>query len=158
MMTIRELPYSNDRNYVYSKLALLILLCGTIVSVFQTTAIAQNKQGDEAIKINSVSKQIQGEVVWKSKSKLSVVHYSDDLSEREILFLLDDAVRVVYKRTLDDIQVGDTVRVSYNEYTVEEGGRTLIKTKPTEVAFIRSGTRLPPVAQTPVETDILSSE
>jgi hypothetical protein len=121
------------------------------------------KQADPHVadKVSSAVKEVQGEVVWKSKTKFSIVYRSDETSEQEILFFLDQPVRVVHRNSLDDIAIGDTVRVGYEEYVQETPQGQVIKTRPVEIVFIRSGTRPPVSAQEPepeIESDVLISQ
>jgi hypothetical protein len=133
-------------NIVYIMKCWLFLVCALTGFVFVNPVMAVDDAPQQEGVVSSVTRSIQGEVVWKTRTKLAVVYYSDDRSEQEMLFLLDGPVKVVHRLSLDDIQVGDTIRVSYEEYVVEQSDGQVIRTRPVEITFIRSGTRTAPVA------------
>lgn len=133
-----------------------IVRFGLIMGMFIHSGICVAQTADDAVAASgsteiSVTKEVQGEVGWKSKNKFSVVYMSNEESDQEILFLVDNPVSVVHKKTLDEIAVGDTVRVVFDETVRDTPDGQVTRIHPKEVIFVRSG-------KTEAESGVLVSE
>lgn len=89
-------------------------------------------------------KSMTGEVAGISPSFIAVVYDKDDKSAYEMALNLDPKVKIVGKKNINEIRVGDTVTVSYDErFQKDEKGDTRINgRKVTAISFIREGKKL----------------
>jgi hypothetical protein len=120
---------------------LLVLLC---VGIFGM-AFAQEVKEEKGVKKATNVKEIEGEVSAVNKNGIAVV-YKRDLTkgtEYEIFLPLDDKVKIAHKRKIDEISVGDIVKVQYDEITEEarEGPRKTLKG--VTVTFLKPAPKKP---------------
>lgn len=89
-------------------------------------------------------KTMTGEVAGISPSFIAVIYDKDDKSAYEMALNLDPKVKIVGKKNISEIHVGDTVTVSYDErFQKDEKGDTRINgRKVTAVSFVREGKKL----------------
>ncbi len=98
----------------------------------------------EPPKEEMASKSMTGEVAGISPSFIAVVYDKDNKSAYEMALNLDPKVKIVGKKNISEIRVGDTVTVSYDErFQKDEKGDTRINgRKVTSIAFVREGKKL----------------
>lgn len=110
-----------------------------VASVFVTSGLVVAAEEDEEDALITV-KHITGEVSIIRPHYLSVVYKQDAETrmEYEMVFPMNKDVEFFHKKSLDDIEVGDTVRVTYEEKTwTTEDGMERMKRKAKEVWFVR---------------------
>lgn len=126
----------------------LFLLC--------LVAVGETQEGKEKIKTTTASKEVQGEVSGIGKDSISVVYMRDEKKriEYEMLLPIEKDIRLVHKQRLDQINVGDIVRVQYEEVTeeYEEGPRSSRKAK--VISFVKPAPQKP--EQTAPESESLT--
>ena len=111
--------------------------------------VAQAEQGKEEDKAVVVLKEVQGEVSALTSNFISIIYERDKEKgiDYEIALPIDENMRLVHKRSLKQIQLGDIVRVKYKEKRKEceevgEDGTLKRKTKVIErkaavITFVR---------------------
>lgn len=130
-------------------LVIVLALCLTNMSFAEA-----NKES----KSSRATKEVQGEVTWIGKDKIAVTYGKDEATgtEYEILLPFNTAdLSIAHKKNLGEINVGDTVKVQYEEESLEYGdGRKEGKLKAKIISFLRPATPKPK-AQTPDEEEKL---
>ncbi len=98
----------------------------------------------EPPKEEMASKSMTGEVAGISPSFIAVIYDKDDKSAYEMALNLDPKVKIVGKKNISEIRVGDTVTVSFDErFQKDEKGDIRINgRKVTAVSFVREGKKL----------------
>lgn len=93
------------------KIALvMIFVLGLVMSAFAQEAAEEKK-------IEVLSKKLNGEIGGVSSSFLAVVYAIDANGAREMAMNIDKNTKVVNKKGVSDLKVGDTVSVVYEETT-----------------------------------------
>ncbi|MBU1998014.1 MAG: hypothetical protein KKE64_00785 [Candidatus Omnitrophica bacterium] len=90
-------------------------------------------------KITQATKSVEGIVSAIYKMAISVV-YNIDVEkgiEREMLFHLDETVGLKNRKTFDQINFGDTVRVEYIEVVQENDGKTKTQRLAKTISFLK---------------------
>jgi len=118
-------------------------LIGILVFSLAGAGLTQEKK---ETKKTTVSKEVTGEVTWIGKNKIAILYQIDTekSTEYEILLPFDEKeLKVIHKKSLEEIKSGDTVTVEYEEITEEseQGGRTDFKAR--AIKFIRSAVKKP---------------
>lgn len=97
---------------------------------------ARAEKSKDETKTKTVIKEVQGEVSALTSHFIAIVYKKDKEKgiEYEMALPIGEDVRVVYKRRLEEIEVGDIVKVQYEEVQEEyeeigKGGVKLRKTK-----------------------------
>jgi len=104
-------------------------------------------------KAPAASKEVAGRVSGISKNYIAIAYGSDEAThtEYEMLIPLDKSLNLTHVKTLDQIKVGDTVSIQFDE-TVEttiEGEKVFRRGK--GIAFISAAPKV-------VESDVLGAE
>jgi hypothetical protein len=103
-----------------------------VLGLFCFVGMSQAQQGKEEEAVVEI-KQVQGEVSSlspKNNPKYIGITYKEDQERgtaEEIVLFIDKDVKLVHKRKLDEIGIGDKVDVTYNEITTmtEEGQKKI---------------------------------
>ena len=105
-------------NWVVKIVAVFSLLYLLVVPVM----ISQAQEAEEEEEIIIVMKEVSGEVGAISSSLITIIYNRDEEKkiEYEIDLPIDKDIRIVHKRRLSDISIGDIVRVKYEERQKEE--------------------------------------
>ena len=139
------------------KKTVLIMAAG----IFIICAIAL-ADGDEKGKrvVARAAKEIQGEVAGISKDSIAIIYNRNEATgeEYEMSFPVAKEVDIVHKKSINEIAVGDTVNVQYEETTeksAEDKEKDLeIKRQVKVITFLRPAVRTPE----PLETDVEEEE
>ena len=138
---------------IIAALLLAPCVCGLSKGLAQETK--------EKVKRIKLIKEIAGEVTWLRKDKIAVVFQRDNErgTELEMLLPFDSDIRIVNKKSLSEISVGDTVRVQYEEIDDQnpDGSLTFISRKAKAISFVRQAAKKPDL-KNPEEGDVLKSE
>ncbi|MFA6384702.1 MAG: hypothetical protein WCY10_04960 [Candidatus Omnitrophota bacterium] len=98
----------------------------------------------ETVKI--VAKEASGTVSALSGNFIAVATGVDPVSKVgvESAFNLDKKVRIIHKKSLNDIKTGDTVKVNYEEtLKIQEGKRKSRSTKVISITFLKAAPKTP---------------
>ncbi|MFH1593286.1 MAG: hypothetical protein ABID09_01150 [Candidatus Omnitrophota bacterium] len=118
---------------------LAISICFTIYAAEVSGAPKKPK-----IKRTTHERTIEGKLGYIDSKTISVIYFEDKSmkSINEAAFYLDPALKINYKRSLDEIQIGDTVRITYIEIidATEDGEIVKSKRVATAVTFVRPKT------------------
>ncbi|GEM_PF-4954024 len=116
----------------------VMLLLGTAAF---SLAAQDNKGKEDKTNLNTIQ-EIQGEVSAVDKHGIAVVYKTDAKGvEQEVYIPLEkENIKMSHKRDIEDIQVGDTVKVEY-ETTMEKGKRSSVKA--TIVTFLKRPQKKP---------------
>ncbi len=101
---------------------------------------AQKGKAKKEPVVNSLVKQVQGEVSNITKRAISVVYERNAATgeEFEMMFPIDNKnVKVEHKQSISEISQGDTVLVIYREETSDYGDRTATEIKTDVVRFLK---------------------
>jgi hypothetical protein len=124
-------------------------LCLVTILVFGLIGLVKAEEE----RLERVSKQISGEISGISSNFIAVVYGSDSQTSYEMALNIGKDVKLEYIKSLSEIGVGDTVKVTYDAlYQIDkEGKKRLINNEPKKISFVRKATKAP-------ETDALTSE
>lgn len=139
----------------------ITLVLGLTEIVFVQSAAAE-KAGDK-IRRRSVMKEVQGEVTWIRKDRIAIVFARNEEqgTEEEILLPIDAGVKLEQKQKLQQIEVGDTVAIQFEEVTEEGRQEGRMTRKAKVVRFIRKGAPPKPTSAPGVpekKSEVLGSE
>ncbi|UCC94455.1 MAG: hypothetical protein JSW40_06495 [Candidatus Omnitrophota bacterium] len=114
---------------------------GALLLVFALGAglIGLAQVSKERVRPGGGIKELEGQVVGINKRCIAVVYSRDRIkgSESEIMLPVDEETEVVHRRSLENINVGDTVRIQFEEETEERKGKQRMKRKARAVRFVR---------------------
>jgi hypothetical protein len=111
-------------------------------------AVAGQPKADAAPQetVKVVAKEASGVISSLSSNFIAVVTGVDSLTQAgtESAFNLDKNVRIIHKKSLKDIKVGDTVTVSYEEtLKLQDGKRKSRSTSVKSIAFLKAAPKEP---------------
>ncbi|HDN86214.1 MAG TPA: hypothetical protein ENG49_03215 [Candidatus Omnitrophica bacterium] len=136
---------SHLRQYRFKQFCFILGIVGlSLVCFIQGGGRLYGKEKEvEIIKVET--KEITGEVVSFSPMKnpkfIGVAYQVGDVGY-DAFFKVDENVKIVHKRSLDEIKLGDMVSVTYNEITQKtEGGREQTVRVAKTIRFIKPATR-----------------
>ena len=117
----------------FLRVAVIAFIC-----VSAGTCLAQEKA-----KRTSVYKEIEGELSWLGKERLSVIYFVSPTGESDTEMLLPYGrdIQVVHKRSLEEIHTGDRVRVGYEEVTEQSPDGNKVTKKATSITFVSSAVK-----------------
>jgi len=101
---------------------------------------------EDEVKITREIKEIQGEISAIGKDYISIVYQREREKgvEYEIWLPLDkDNVRLIHKESLEELKVGDFIRVQYEEVTKEYKEKVRSFRKVKTISFIKPAVRKP---------------
>jgi hypothetical protein len=101
------------------------------------------KAEEEEPTITTETKEVQGEVSMIGRDYISVV-YMRDLDkgiEYEMQLPIDEDLSFIHARDLNEIKVGDIVRVTYEEVTEEYQDESKTSRKGKVINFVKSAVR-----------------
>ena len=136
-------------------LAFLFISCACILD----KGSAQGAKDE--VKRTSITRELTGEVTWIRGDRIAVVfeRNKDRGSEEEILLPVASDVRIVHKKSLDQIAAGDMVRIQYEEVTEEwPDGRRNVERKVKVISFLRAAAKRPIAENTIAEQKALISQ
>jgi len=119
------------------------LIAGIVALLITGFVFAQEKKDE--VKTTSEIKEVQGKVTAVGKDYIAVA-YQTDLEkgvEYEIFLPVGNEVRLVHKRKISDIHLGDSVKVAYEEESKEydpekvdknRKAKTITFLKPAEIS------------------------
>jgi len=98
--------------------ALSILLS---VNLYYLAFAQEEEKTREKPRISSVTKKIEGVVSAVNKNGIAVVYNRNPVKglEEEMFVPLNNSIRLAHKKKLEEIGIGDTVSVKYEEITRE---------------------------------------
>ena len=124
----------------YLLLALVIAMVSVSSAAFaQGSGKDKGKDKKEPV-VNSVFKEVQGEVSSLTRRSISVVYSRDEAKgeESETLLPFDSkTVKLEHKNSLSEISIGDIVLVQYTEDTSDYGDRQETKIKVITIRFLK---------------------
>ena len=137
----------------------MVLIMAAGIFIIRAIALAD---GDEKSKrvVARAAKEIQGEVAGISKDSIAIIYNRNEATgeEYEMSFPVAKEVDIVHKKSINEIAVGDTVNVQYEETTeksAEDKEKDLeIKRQVKVITFLRPAVRTPE----PLETDVEEEE
>ncbi|KPK97834.1 MAG: hypothetical protein AMJ95_07150 [Omnitrophica WOR_2 bacterium SM23_72] len=136
------------------KVLFVFLLCFSAIQ----QVIAQDINTKEKVKETKTMKEVQGEVTWVKQDKISIVYNTDESKgmDYEILLPVDKDTKLVHLKSIEQIKIGDRVRILYEEKTQESAGEVRSYRRAKVITFI--GPALPKVTAPLLESDVLGSE
>ena len=137
----------------------MVLIMAAGIFIICAIALAD---GDEKSKrvVARVAKEIQGEVAGISKDSIAIIYNRNEATgeEYEMSFPVAKEVDIVHKKSINEIAVGDTVNVQYEEITEKSAEDKEkdpeIKRQVKVITFLRPAVRTPE----PLETDVEEEE
>ena len=123
---------------------LSLALTGLIAGMALAQEKAPQPPADDE-KVTTTPNKITGQISDISKKSFSVVYKKDEATggEFEMLFPIDKNLRVVHKKSLSEMKVGDTVEVQYEDVTTEKKDRKEGKRNTAVITFISPGEEQP---------------
>lgn len=124
-----------------------------LVLVLGLAVTGQAQEDKEKAKTTSAIKEVQGEISGIGRDYIAIVYDRDTEKgvEYEILLPIEEDIKLVRKRKLNEIKVGDIVGVQYEES--KEGPKLSRKAK--IISFIKPAEKKPEPVE--METDVLNS-
>ncbi|MFC1658779.1 hypothetical protein ACFL1D_05295 [Candidatus Omnitrophota bacterium] len=128
----------------FSQIGMIISL-GAILILACEAEIAQAEKNGTEVKTTSTDKSIQGEITGIGKNYIAVTYEMNEEkgTEYEILLPVDKDLQLVHKNKFSELNIGDTVRIKYEEITEEyaETNRKLRKAK--VITFVKPAEKKP---------------
>lgn len=124
---------------------ILVLIFGLCAVSFAQTQ--KDKPKKEVPLVTKTTKEIQGEVSYINKNFISVIYKRQGTTEYEMMFPLDNKIKLVHKQSLGQIVAGDTVSVEYDETLTATKDAKGVERKAKVIYFVRSGSRKPEVIE-----------
>lgn len=107
-------------------------------------AISEEAKQKQIIK-KSITKELQGEITWVKKDKISIVYSTDETgkTDNEILLPVGGDVKLTHIQSMKQLAIGDVVSIQFEEVTKEtsEGEKTDRKVK--AITFIKRNVKKP---------------
>jgi lipopolysaccharide export LptBFGC system permease protein LptF len=127
-----------------------------LVFLSQGRLLAEEKK-EEKIRTTSVMKEVEGEISAIGKDYIAVVYERDNTKgeEYEILLPIDKDIKLVRKKSLDQIGVGDKVSIQYEELTEEYKEGPKQKRRAKIISFVKPAEKKPEAVES--ETSVLNS-
>lgn len=125
------------------------------LGAFIMCAICRADEEKRSKLIRKVSNEVEGEVSAVSKDHIAVV-YNRDIAkgiEYEMSFPIDSKVVFEHKKNLREISVGDRVRISFDEETIQEEGKEFNRRAPKKLSFVSPAVKKPVVNEEISEND-----
>jgi len=131
----------------------IIKICLVVILVLGLPMVGFSEE-NKKIRTAKETKEVEGTVSMIDKNYIAIVYAADPetRTEYEMLLPIDKKLKLVHVRSLDQIKVGDRVKLQFEESTDEySGGEKKKARKANTLSFIRSA---PPKQ----ETETLESE
>lgn len=128
--------------------AVLFLIATFLIAL---PVFAQEKS--DKPRYTKTAKLLQGEISGISRNFISIIYYKDAQKgiEYEMAFPLDSDIQLKHKRSLDQLSVGDTVAIDFDETIEETAGGTDVKNKARAISFVRPAVKVPEPPDEPEE-------
>lgn len=128
-----------------NKKLFVIALAAGLTVLWSCVLFAQEGEKQEKPKTTSIFKEMEGQVSAVNKNGIAIV-YNRNLAEgleEEMFVPLDNSIRLVHKKKIEEIGVGDIVSVQYEEITrqAKEGPVKILKG--TTVTFLKPAPKKP---------------
>ena len=129
------------RKRLFGFRSLTVIILG-LVLFYLAAALEAGERDEEGIE-TVVVKEVSGEVYALNRNRITLIYSRDEEKgvEYEILLPFDKDVELVHKRSLDEIKIGDTVGVKYEETTIEYKDKKSFRRKAKEIRFIKAAPR-----------------
>lgn len=123
----------------YKKAALIIGLTLTVTLILAGVAQLQAEEEIGGTVVEEM-KTIEGELISLTpRNNPKYIGVSYDLEDADYYFMLSDDVQVLHKSSLNDLQKGDLVEVSFKQSTKKDKlGNDMIDRMATKIKFIRA--------------------
>ncbi|MFH0839268.1 MAG: hypothetical protein V1893_03690 [Candidatus Omnitrophota bacterium] len=122
-----------------------VVLAAVLVLCLAETVQAQ----EEKAKAEKRKGAIEGEISAISNKYISIVYKKEKDAEYEMLLPIDKDIEIIHKKSLDEMKVGDTVYIEYEDEvitdTAEEG--QAMKRKAKVISFMSPAPPKPPEPQ-----------
>lgn len=118
---------------------LLVIILGSGLSASSAADEVRKKKI-----IKKAQNEVQGEISWINSRYIAIAYNRDPVkgSEDEMLLPIDSTLKLEHKQSLDQIKIGDLVRVRYDEETEEdEKGNKKDSRKAAIISFIKAGVK-----------------
>ena len=125
---------------------LSIILCFALAQLSLAAEKAQAKPKKQEVfvpTVNSAVKEIQGEVSAIVNNFISIIYKKEKGVDYEIGFPIDKNVKLVHKKSLQEIAVGDTVSIEFEEVNETAKDGTITSRKPKAIYFVRPAIKKP---------------
>jgi hypothetical protein len=124
------------RKNIILALVTLGLALGNVGLTAAQDKAKENSKDEE--KTTSVANKVTGQISSINKNSIAVVYKRDEAKgeEFEMLFPIDKNLRVVHKKNIAELAVGDTVEVQFEDVTIEMKDRKEGKRNTTVLTFI----------------------
>lgn len=130
---------------------LAAVACASIM-IMTNTAFAQEKKNEakeQKVQVASVDKEVEGTISAVSPTGIAVVYKKDQAKgeEEEVFVPIEQGkVRLIHKKNLSEIGVGDTVKVLFSEVTEQVEDQQAKRLKISAITFLKKA-EIKPVAQ-----------
>lgn len=130
-----------------------------VLGVMGVAAAQKGKPEAKAIK-KVTEKTIEGEVTWIGKDKIAITYTQDDAAgtAEEMLLPISEDVKLLHKRSLDEIKQGDRVSIQYKEVSEESAKEIGEVTREAKTITFKSPAIKKPVPILPDEEKVLKSK
>lgn len=106
---------------------------------------AQEEEKQKKPKTTSIFREIEGQVSAVNKNGIAVVYNRNPAKglEEEMFVPLDNSIRLVHKKNIEQISVGDIVSVQYEEISREAEDGPVKTLKGATVTFLKPAPKKP---------------
>ncbi|KPL24027.1 MAG: hypothetical protein AMS23_06010 [Bacteroides sp. SM1_62] len=129
------------KNSLVKEIARLTKIGLSVVLFLGFIGLADAKEGEKVKEVVVETKELVGEVVsFTPRKEPQFIGIAVEEENADYIFIIDKETKVVHKKQLSEIAIGDMVKIKY--YVVvetEEGGKQRTKHIAREVTFVKSG-------------------
>jgi hypothetical protein len=134
---------NNFARIMLASFALVGLTCFSFAQDSAKNDAGENAKNDvqEEKEISRTGSKITGTIGNIAKNSIAVVYKRDEAKgeEFEMLFPIDKNLKIVHKKSVSELSVGDTVEVQYEDVVTERKGRQEGKRNTAVITFISPG-------------------
>lgn len=137
-----------------STIIAVLILCVSGMAAAEETKVGKSETEE---KIETTVKEVSGEISGVSSNFIAILYGQDETASYEMAFSVGKDVKLVHKKSLSELAVGDTVTVSYEEKTKKnkEGKIMILSRVPKRISFIRAAPKALPETE---ESQTLQSQ
>lgn len=138
----------------------VIAVAGILFLAISAAAFAQRDDKGRKI-IKRASGEISGEISAIGRDFISVIYKRDEKkgAEYEVLVPIDAGTKLERKRSLSELNLGDTVNIQFEDMTLEDAGREKnMERKAKVISFVRPAVRKPEPPRPPEPGDGLPDD
>lgn len=139
-------------------MGVFILFSGLICSA---NAAEKNKEGKEEKVLKTQTKEVTGEISAIGKDFIAIIYERDERKsvEYEMLVPIDTTTKLERKKSLSELNIGDTIRIQCEDMTLEDAsGEKKMERKAKVISFVSPAVKKPEPPRPPEPGEGLAND